>query len=276
MNAYKHEIGNAELSRIRRFLSLLAVGTTIFAVLIVVGIVTADRWLLLISHAAERRVSDRYLTWVIGQVFAPADPVLQEYVDGLTRQVSDHIGVPEGLEVRIRVVEGSTVNAFATLGGRIFVFEGLLRELDSENSLAMVLGHEVAHLVNRDPLLGTGRGILVAIAVSYVAGTSVDLSFVDFESLALNVYSREQERAADLVAAQALYRNYGHIGGATRLFSILEATDSGPGTLEVLSTHPDSNRRIQAIESMAEQHAWTEQPTKPYPAEVQTALKKKP
>ena len=155
--------------------------------------------------------------------------------------------------MRIRVVEGSTVNAFATLGGRIFVFEGLLRELDSENSLAMVLGHEVAHLVNRDPLLGTGRGILVAIAVSYVAGTSVDLSFVDFELIALNMYSREQERAADLVAAQALYRNYGHIGGATRLFSILEATDSGPGTLEVLSTHPDSNRRIQAIESMAEQ-----------------------
>lgn len=276
MTVQRHEIGKAEWARIRRFLILLAVGTTTFAVLIVVGIVTADRWLPLISHDAERRMSERYVTFVTGHLFRPGDAVLQEYVDALTRRLSRHIGVPEDLDVRVHVVEGSTVNAFATLGGHIFVFEGLLRELESENSLAMVLGHEVAHLVNRDPLLSTGRGLLVAIALSYVAGTTVDLGVVDLESLALNVYSREQEQAADLMAVEALYRGYGHIGGATRLFEVLEATESGPGTAEILSTHPDSDRRVRVIESMANRNDWRSLPTQSYPAEVQAALNSKP
>ena len=44
----------------------------------------------------------------------------------------------------VHAVQDPTVNAFATLGGHVFVFTGLVDSLDSENGLAMVLAHELA------------------------------------------------------------------------------------------------------------------------------------
>lgn len=242
------------------------------ALLVLTAFFTAERWLLLISHESERRFVDRYVTLAKDHLLTDSDRVLQRYVEDLTRQLAERMHPPEDLSISVHVVKGPP-NAVATLGGHIFVLEGLLRTLNSENSLAMVLAHELAHCINRDPLRSTGRGVLLEIAFSSARGANLAGN-----QLLLTRYSREQERAADMDALKSLQAHYGHIGGATRLFEVLRATqrDSTPKSIgqppELLSTHPAIDERIEAILSSARENGWHARPTRPYPDEVRAAL----
>ncbi|MXW73970.1 MAG: M48 family metalloprotease [Chromatiales bacterium] len=272
MTRYRHEIGADESRRIQRFLYVVAAGTTAFALILIVAFLTADRWLLLISHESERRFVDRYVTVVKNQFLEPGDPVLQRYVEDLTHRIAAHMQPPRDLNIRVHVVKGPP-NAAATLGGHIFVLEGLLRALDSENSLAMVLAHELAHCINRDPLRSVGRGLLLDIALSSAGGGGLAGS-----QLLMRRYSREQETVADRDALLALNEQYGHVGGAAGLFEALRPSDvetirgTGSPVRDILSTHPAIDRRIEAIRASAAGNGWPTLETRPYPDEVRKAL----
>lgn len=272
MTRHRHEISTDESRRIQRFLYVVAAGTTAFALVVLVAFLTADRWLLLIGHESERRFVDRYVMVMKDRFLEPGDPVLQRYVEDLTRRMAAHMRPPGDLNVRVHVVKGPP-NAAATLGGHIFVLEGLLHKLDSENSLAMVLAHELAHCINRDPLRGVGRGLLLDIALSSAGGGGLAGS-----QLLMRRYSRGQEAAADRDALLALHAHYGHIGGATRLFEVLRPSDpqsfpqAGGQVREMLSTHPAIDRRIEAIRAAADENGWPALGTRPYPNEVRKAL----
>jgi len=272
MTRYRHEIGTDESRRIQRFLYVVAAGTTAFALILLVVFLTADRWVLLISHESERRFVDRYVMLLKNRFLEPGDPVLQGYVEDLTRRIAADMHPPHDLNIRVHVVKGPP-NAAATLGGHIFVLEGLLHALDSENSLAMVLAHELAHCINRDPLRSVGRGLLLDIALSSAGSGGLAGS-----QLLIRRYSREQEAVADRDALLALNAHYGHVGGATRLFEVLRPFDrkslpEARGSVrDVLSTHPAIAQRIEAIRSSAADKGWPALATQPYPEEVRAAL----
>ncbi len=273
MSQYVHQVTPDESARIERFLYLSAVSVVVFVLLTVAAIVTIDRWLILISPASERRFIEPYVTWANEHLLEPGEPAVQAYVSGLAKQVATEMGVDKNLVLEVRTIKGDTVNAFTTLGGYIFVFEGLLQALDNENSLAMVLGHEIAHAVNRDPLLGAGRVMLLQLMLSSVSGGGVDPSTIEFGTdLTLNTYSRDQEQAADLLALAALHRQYGHVGGATQLFEALSEYGDEPQTTDILSSHPNPQARIDYLSLMTNEKGWVEKPTQPYPAGIQEIL----
>ena len=276
MTEYRHEISNEESRRIQQFLYRLAVGTVVFALLLLVAFLTADRWLLLISHESERRLVDHYVMVAKRHLLPPGDPVLQDYVGELTEQIAGRMDVPDGLRIRVHVIGSPVANAAATLGGHVFVFEGLLQGLDNENSLVMVLAHELAHCINRDPLRSAGRGILWAVAIAALQGTNLPGVDLGESRLMLNAYSRKHEQVADRQALETLQAYYGHIGGATQLFDVLRESGADTSTPEWLSTHPDIDRRIGAINAMAREHGWRALSTKPYPPSVRATLNSKP
>lgn len=279
MNDYVHKVDDSESARIQRFLYTVAIGTVVFVILIIVAVATAHLWVRLVSHASERRFMEPHVTWVNEHLFDAGDPVLQDYVERVGSQVASHMSLPADLELEFFVVDGDIVNAFTTLGGYIFVFEGLLHELDNENSLAMVLGHEIAHAGNRDPLTAAGRGILVQVMISSLSGSGgMDPSQAAGlgSDIALNLYSRDQEEAADRWALQALAARYGHVGGATQLFEQLDEDYGDEDLPAFLASHPDLADRIAAIESAAGEQGWAVQPTAPYPPEVVEALSSRP
>jgi predicted Zn-dependent protease len=276
VNNYVHQVSQEESARIRRFLYLLATGTVVFVLVIAIAILTADRWLMAISPASEREFMRPYIEWAGEHFLQQADPVLQDYVVAMGQQIAADMNLPEQLELEFQVIEGDTVNAFTTLGGYVFVFEGLVREVESENSLSMVLAHEIAHAKNRDPLLATGRGVLLQIMISSLSGSGgIDPTATELGSdLMLNIYSREQEEAADRIALTAVQSRYGHVGGATRLFRLIQDSDPNPGSIELSSTHPDIDQRIDYIEGMTSKMGWSVREETPHPEEVRTALTK--
>jgi predicted Zn-dependent protease len=279
MSDYVHKVSDEESARIRRFLYIIAIGTIATVALIILAFATAQYWVKLVSHESERRFIRPHVDWVTEHLLDASDPVLQTYVDRLGHELAAGMDLRADLKINFIVIEGSTVNAFTTLGGYIFVFDGLVQELDDENSLAMVLAHEIAHAANRDPLSGASRGILMQIMISSVTGNGgVDPAKVGEigTDMVLGVYSRDQEETADRLAVAALQRQYGHVGGATRLFEALQGAYGVDEIPEILSSHPDIGDRIEAIMAFAAEQGWSSETTSPYPSEVQVALSSRP
>jgi len=279
MNDYVHEVSSEESARIQRFAYGVAIGTAVFVALVILAIVTAQYWVKLISHEGERQFISPHINWVNKHLLDQGDPALQAYVDRLGREIAAGMDLPADLRLDFFVIEGSTVNAFTTLGGYIFVFDGLVQELDDENSLAMVLAHEIAHAGNRDPLSSASRGILLQIMISSLSGSGgIDPARTSElgSDIMLSAYSREQEEEADQLAVAALQRQYGHVGGATRLFEALQTYYGDDEVPEILSSHPDMDDRIAAITAFASEQGWGSETTSPYPSDVQSALNSKP
>lgn len=178
---------------------------------------------------------------------------VQLYLQDLADRLADAQGLPDGMGIRVHYVDDDTVNAFATLGGNVFIFGGLLEKLPHENALAMVMAHEIAHIKHRDPLLAAGRGLTVGLALASLAGfgnsQAVDAVLGQVATVTVLKYSRNQETAADIEAMATLDRYYGHLGGAEELFEVLHEHSQSYEAPIFLSTHPVTQQRIDAIKA---------------------------
>lgn len=214
------------------------------------------------------------MQWIEEHLLDDSDPELQAYVERLGADMARQMDVPADLQLRFYVVDGELENAFTTLGGHIFVIDELLMVVDNENSLAMVLSHEIAHAINRDPLTGTGRGILFQVLLSALAGGSMDAptSASLGIDMTLNAYSRNQEEAADAMAVEALMERYGHVGGVTQFFEKLGETINDEDVPTIMSSHPHLDDRVEAIEKQVREEGWASGDVSPYPARIKALV----
>ncbi len=86
-------------------------------------------------------------------------------IQKLVDQLIPYEGFPPGMTVTVHYSNQEVVNAFATLGGNMVVYEGLLERLPSENALSMVLGHEMSHIKHRDAIRSIGADQLATLIV---------------------------------------------------------------------------------------------------------------
>ena len=187
------------------------------------------------------------------------DPREQPLEKLLGRMVGHWPESPYAFEIAIW--DTSEPNAVALPGGVIAVTDGLLENVESENELAFVLGHELGHFRNRDHLRGLGRGIafsLLLVAVGVGGGSSA----VELASLAGQFaqrgFDRDQEIEADRFGLALLAAEYGHVSGAEAFFEHLPEL-GGPLDGELASyysTHPLNADRIQALRGTAHEMGW--------------------
>ncbi len=183
---------------------------------------------------------------------------LQALADRLAARMTDD---PE-IRVVVHYLDDATINAYATLGGNVFVSRGLIARLTSENALAMVMAHEIAHVIHRDVMAAIGGGVLLQIVTAVVLGeSSEELSGLVLGSgtLLSRGFSREAERDADAAALRALAQTYGHVAGADDLFAVLKGAveEAGGGEPpEFMSTHPLTDDRIAAVRATAAARGW--------------------
>ncbi|MFT5658275.1 MAG: putative Zn-dependent protease [Gammaproteobacteria bacterium] len=143
-------------------------------------------------------------------------------------------------------------NAFIIPGGHIFVSDALFQNVESENGLAMVMAHEMAHQYERHPIRSLGRGVLIRVALGAVLGTEATdwLSSLFFEAATIGqlAFSREQEREADRIAVDILIAHYGHALGSDEFFRNINAkADSSSAIPEFYQSHPGTAERIQLL-----------------------------
>jgi len=182
---------------------------------------------------------------------------LPVYIDQVSRRVIDEMELPEGMEITVHYVNEDVVNAFATLGGHIVLYRGLLEKLGSEDELAMVIAHEVAHIKHRHPILSASHGVVVGVVMSLIVGSSGDDAIGKMLGttgmVSLMNYSREYEYEADQEAINAMISLYGHADGAIALFNVFESAMGKTQTIEFLSTHPLTDKRIARTHMMIDE-----------------------
>jgi predicted Zn-dependent protease len=144
-----------------------------------------------------------------------------------------------------QVVEDRSVNAFATMGGFVYVNTGLIARAENEAELASVIAHEISHITERHAVnqmrnAALSQGLMSAAGIN--RNTMVQLGV----QLAFNLpYSREAESEADRLGLKTLQEaGYAPIAMVNFMKKLARQGQSAP---EFLSTHPNSTQRVAAI-----------------------------
>jgi len=229
--------------------------------LVLVVVFQFSQWLApYVPFAWERQLERQFVQQLIkqGETVDAKQKALQRIADRLVQGMN----MPSDITVQVYFVDSPTVNAIATLGGNIVIFQGLLDRLPSEDALAMVLGHEIAHVKNRDVLASLGGGVMVSLAASLLLGDAgaVGKLVGDEVLFATLHYSREKEAQADLDAFEALVKVYGHGGGAKDLFDVfldVEQESGGVKKSDLLISHPLTSQRFDVLDRFAQEKGWS-------------------
>jgi predicted Zn-dependent protease len=179
------------------------------------------------------------------------DPEIVTYVRGVAQKIfvsadKDRPGVKWQVHV---INDPKQVNAFATPGGYLYVYTGLLMAADNEAQLAGVWGHESGHVVARHSARqmvdAMGLETVIGIALGQNPNQLAELAATLAAKGALLSYSRQDETEADeygaRYSAQAGYDPHGII----QFFEKLKAMEGDqPAFAKYLSDHPATEDRI--------------------------------
>lgn len=201
---------------------------------------------------------------------SPAQDTLNQLLDRLESHLPAQ--TRQGRDYQVLYIPDATVNALALPGDRVILYKGLLNEVESENALMMVLGHELGHFAHRDHLRGMGQGLIMQIVLTTLLGDASGLQslvLTGAASLSQAQFSQRQEREADEVGLDLLQATYGQVAGATDFFARL-SRKQGLEPLAILATHPPSQERIARIEQRIKERRYSLGTKSPLPAALRT------
>ncbi len=194
------------------------------------------------------------------------DPQLDEYLQQLSTRLLSAAGFTGG-GYRFYLVDDPSINAFAMPGGHIAVHSGLLLKSESEDELAAVLAHEIAHVSQHhlarryESLQGLNTRLNIAMLAAILLSAShpqlaeaAIASGLGGQQQAALGYSRSHEHEADRVGIQLLAdAGFDPHSMAGFFRKLQEASRYSIGVLpEFLSTHPVNSRRIVDAEQRAD------------------------
>ena len=173
-------------------------------------------------------------------------------------------------EVKI-IHDDSTLNAFCTPGGYIYVYTGIIKYLDNEDDFAGVMGHEIAHADLRHSSKAMTRQYGLAVIMDIILGkNSQSMLATIAANLSTLKNSRCHETQADENSVGYLKPTQYKCNGAASFFEKISAA-GGSGQPEFLSTHPDPGSRVISINAKATAEGCNT--TKPYVDAQYTAFK---
>jgi predicted Zn-dependent protease len=162
-----------------------------------------------------------------------------------------------GWKWEVNVLSSKELNAWCMPGGKIAVYTGLLEKLQlTDDELAAVMGHEIAHAVREhgreraSEQVATAAVIGIAGAVLGAPSGAVDLASIVADLTISRPNSRTHETEADRIGVELAARaGYDPRGAISVWQKMAKASDGEPP--QFLSTHPSSETRIKDLEVYA-------------------------
>ncbi|MEO1402119.1 MAG: M48 family metallopeptidase [Cyanobacteria bacterium J06635_1] len=197
-----------------------------------------------LSEEQEIELGQQINEQILEDVRAYENPAITQYVDGIGQQLVQGVNRHQ-IPYTFQVIEDDQINAFATLGGFVYLNTGLLKAADNEAQLASVIAHEVGHVDRRHAIqqlqqAAIAEGILTAGGLNQNAAIAIGVE------LALH---RPNSRTHELEADQAgldLMTQAGYAPIAAVDF-LQKLQGQSNGTPDFLSTHPHPDDRIDAL-----------------------------
>lgn len=149
------------------------------------------------------------------------------------------------------IQDDDVLNAFCVPGGYIFVYTGIIKYLDTEDEFAGVMGHEIAHADRRHSTDQMTQAYGIQTLLEVVLGNNQNAVTQIASGLLSLSFSRKHETEADKYSVIYLCESPYASNGAAGFFEKLIAGGQGGQTPQFLSTHPNPDNRVAAINGEA-------------------------
>jgi predicted Zn-dependent protease len=193
------------------------------------------------------------------------DPIVLNQVQDILTRIRRNVP-PQPFDVTVGVLRDDSINAFAAPAGYVFVNSGLILAMHSEDELAAVLAHEMAHVTERHLAsniersqminLATLAGVLAGVMLGgSEAGQALAVGSMAGGQTAALKYSRDDEREADHLGLQYLARSGYNAEAMAGAFERIKERMrlSGAGSRPAyMSTHPGVTERIGYVRAVAQ------------------------
>jgi len=208
------------------------------------------------SREDEIAVGRNVTGTILGAAPLVNDAQLQQYVNKVGRWVASQSERAD-LPWHFGVIESTDVNAFAAPGGYVLITKGLYQRLSSEAQLAGVLGHEIAHVVQKHHLKVMQKQALLDAGTSFLkekisknkltqraVSTGAEISARNLDKSA----EFEADSMGTVLAARAGYEAY----GLAEVLQDMETINTNDGSVALLfQTHPHPDDRLAQLSQVS-------------------------
>ncbi|MCL2806448.1 MAG: M48 family metalloprotease [Treponema sp.] len=217
-----------------------------------------------IGRAVAANILGTYRLW--------SSPALVAYLNNICTAIVINSPRPDIFNgYKVAVLDSNEINAFATSGGHIFVTRGLINAARSEDALAGVIAHEIAHIQLQHSIKAIKnsritQALMITGTAAAGAATGMDVRQLTevfnetigeiVQTLVTNGYSQSQEFEADTTAMSLMASAGYNPSGLTDMLRTLSATQTG--TAGFGRTHPTPAQRITNAERTINNHRVTD------------------
>ncbi|MFT7388907.1 MAG: putative Zn-dependent protease [Candidatus Endobugula sp.] len=210
----------------------------------------------------EQRIGAAWLKQYRRQVPTSSDPIVIHYLETLLATLASHSDIYNA-SLSLVIAKNSTLNAFAVPGGIIGIHTGLLYHAKTEQQLASVISHELAHLSQRHYARGVEKrkgqtatvmtgllaGLILAATTEGDAGIAAISATQAYAAGQQLRFSRSFEREADRIGMTILARSGMSPHATAEMFEEMDKlTRFSSKPPEFLLTHPlTANRQVDAV-----------------------------
>lgn len=168
------------------------------------------------------------------------------YVDRIGQRLARNSTRPN-IKYTFQVIDDDAINAFATMGGYVYVNTGLMKAADNEAQLAGVIGHEIGHIASRHSIqhikkaaINQGIGSVTGLDRNQIVQLGVQLAMT-------LPNSRNDEYEADRSGLTTMIKS-GY--APTAMPEFMKKLISGNSAPEFLSSHPAVSERVSNLQRM--------------------------
>jgi metalloendopeptidase OMA1, mitochondrial len=224
---------------------------------------TGRRQLMLVSPEQETQMGLQSFAQVKQQERVSNDPRHNARIERIGRRIAASVGreLPNA-QWEFVVFESDQVNAFALPGGKVGVYTGLLKLADSDDEIASVIGHEIAHVTSRHGGERMSQQIAAAGGAALVGVAANDSKYQEYFLAGYGLlatgtvlkYSRDHETEADGVGLRFAAGAGYDPRAAITFWQKMAAKSEGKEPWKWMSTHPPSAERIANLQRLAPQY----------------------
>jgi predicted Zn-dependent protease len=258
---YDHEekINTAKFRRVNMkkvVASLLFIGLFITGCIVSNAPVTGRTQLILINADQEKTLGLSEADSILKNATVSSDKVLTNKIVNIGNRIVAASDDAKQYKWDFYLLEDKSVNAFALPGGKVFFYTGILQFMESDDEIAAVMGHEIAHVLahhgaermSQQMLSDAGAQILssaLKIPTEYQSLYSTAYGIASNVGVILP-FSRKHESEADTIGIYLMYKAGFNPNDAVKFWQKMADTSKN-STPEFLSTHPSDERRIKDI-----------------------------
>ena len=229
---------------------------------------TGRRQLLLVSDseltAASLTQFDEYMRTAARSTDQTKAAIVQRVGRNIADATESYLR-QKGLEKEIsnfkwefNLIRDDAVNAFAMPGGKIVVYEGIMPLFATEDELAVVVGHEIAHVIAKHSNERMSQTILAQVGATFV-DMALSQKTALVQSLGNTVfglgaqygvmlpYSRKHEYEADHIGLILMTMAGYDPSQAVGFWQKMSGASGGGGGSDFMSTHPSDTKRIAEL-----------------------------